>query len=132
MDPRQDYAWFVTRVERATGLSHEDADAVTRTVLGAVSAHLGGGDTHTLADCLPGRIGDYVRKDRHASAEAASAQDFLARVANELDMNTGEAERRAQPVLAVLSDVVPKDVKAKVYAQLPTELREMMEARVIT
>jgi uncharacterized protein (DUF2267 family) len=109
----------------------ETEDAI-KGVMCTLSQHLSGGEARHLFYALPRDLHPLVERcmiERDERAERFGRDQFMVRVADQLDVSLTEAERISQSVLRAISSRLPPTQVLEVAAQLPRELRDLWSER---
>jgi uncharacterized protein (DUF2267 family) len=86
-----------------------------------------GDEARDLLAQLPGPLKDSVTVTEPATR--LTADEFLERVASELDVSTDEARRRVQAVFTTIRDAVTPGEFHDVLVQLPSGFVELLQER---
>src|SRR5437879_37526 len=126
------YDEFVRNVEqRAHVDGPEEAELTAFVVLDALGARLSGGEADDLYAQLPDPLKTQlltrVRADK--PARSMTADQYLARVAEDLGVDTEEAARRVRGVFDVVRKVVSPDEFDDVLSQLDSSYRGLVARR---
>ncbi|WP_435128222.1 DUF2267 domain-containing protein [Halobaculum sp. D14] len=107
--------------------SEEDVEATIDATLSALGASISTGEKRDVAEFLPGRFADAFLSSGTAEPEPLSYDEFLGRVADDLDVTEERAERRVRAVMAALAQVVGEPELGDARAQLPPEYGRAFE-----
>jgi uncharacterized protein (DUF2267 family) len=114
------YHEFIKRIEEETGIPDRDeADRTTVTVLQALSERLAGGEPKDLLSQLPKELKERVQPV--PEAQPLEPDEFVERVASELDISPQEARARIRGVFHVLREAVTPGEFEDVLSQLDPE-----------
>lgn len=97
----------------------------TRAVLTTLGERLQADEAKDLAGPLPREIGYYLRDAE--SGQRFDYQEFIARVAETAEVDEGEANVRAQAIVALVADVVPAGEVDDVADGLPADYEDLFE-----
>ena len=111
-------------VTEAAELDEPRARAAIDSVLGTLAERIGGDEARHLADQLPVELQGPVVEAAARSPEGTrfGLDEFVERVARQLDTERAEGERLAAAVLHTLGEQVDRGEWADVLAQLPTTM----------
>ncbi|GAA2355333.1 DUF2267 domain-containing protein [Nonomuraea africana] len=114
------YEEFLAKVrERGEYADTQEAEQVTRVVLGALARRLNPGEVDDLAAQLPHQLATALPTD-HDRAESFRVQEFLRRVAAATGATERTAEWDASAVLCTVAEAVSGGELNDVLTQLPS------------
>jgi uncharacterized protein (DUF2267 family) len=119
-----DHETFMTAVERATGLSREEAQRAVDATLETLGERVSRGAVDDLMALLPAELRPALERGdalSHGAARPMSLRDFVIRIAEREGVTPDEAKEHARAVFAVLREAVGEKEFADVEAQLPDE-----------
>lgn len=127
---------FIRSVRDMTNLTGYEAELATRAVFRTLHERTTEGEADDVAATLPPDLqdmwdGGYLKKlvRSFRGAERFDLQTFLARVQQRaLLANVYDAERISRAVLHVLKDAIPPGEVEDLEAQLPYDMKQMLEA----
>ncbi len=113
------YDEFLARVrERGEYADQQEAERITRAVLGVLAGRLSPGEVKDLAAQLPGQAAAALMSN--GPAEAFGVQEFLRRVAAATGASEKTAEWDASAVLCTVADAISGGELNDVLTQLPS------------
>jgi len=119
------YHEFLKAVRERTGTEDpEEAERTAVAVVQALSDRLAGGEPKDLLSQLPGEL-----KERVEPIETAipmKSEEFVERVAHDLEIDPDEARERVRAVLSVVRDAVTPGEFEDVLSQLDREYEELL------
>lgn len=115
---------FIARVAENAGVSHEQADRLTRAVLATLAERITGGEARDLAAQLPVPLSNMLMPAQEP-AESFSFDEFVRRTAERAGANYGVAESAVDAVLVTLRDAVTPDEFDDVLSQLPDDFKRV-------
>jgi uncharacterized protein (DUF2267 family) len=119
------YDQFLEAVEeRAAIADRAEAERTAITVLQALCDRLTGGEAHDLLAQLPAQLKTSVTVTR--AAMAMGAEEFVDRIASELQVPRGEARDRIRAVFGTLREAVTQGEFGDVLAQLDPEYADLL------
>lgn len=104
------------------------AEQALDAVLSALFERLSGGEAHALFLSLPEDVRPVVDRSLHDRTEAPEAfgpEEFIARIAGDLECSRGHAEWFARVVFRAVQHALPKKQIEDAGSQLPPALREL-------
>lgn len=113
--------------KRADLASTRDAQETAEAVLHALAESISHGEAADLAGPLSDDLAAELLEPERARAEPPSRDEFLARIAERLDVGPDEALARSQAVMAALTEVVGEDEVEDARAQLPPEYESVFQ-----
>ncbi|MGW4465163.1 DUF2267 domain-containing protein [Micromonospora sp. NPDC004704] len=120
------YDDFIATVARRTGQSTEQATALTYATLQTLADRISAGESQDLADKVPTRLADSLRKPSSREfADPFDLAEFLRRVGNRAGLDDTQAAPGAAAVLSTLREAVPDYEFDDMRSQLPTDIRQM-------
>lgn len=129
-EPRRDPARapdpLLAGVTGYADLEAADARETLRIVLAALSDRSTPAEAQDLAAQLAEPWCDVVWKARRDGVQKMDREQFVARVARELDVDVAEAVLRIRAVVAALEDRVSPGEMRQVLQQLPRDLQEVV------
>ena len=120
------YDEFVDAVQTLTGTDRRDAEASVGAVLSTLADRVAPGAARELAAALPPEVLGWLHSE--TEAEALDVDEFMQRIAErEGGVDVEIAERHAKSVFAVVRRAVPPDVLERVEAELPRDVRTLVD-----
>jgi uncharacterized protein (DUF2267 family) len=110
------------------GLGEQRAAEAASAVLCALEQRLSGGEARDLDEELPWALRDLVRRcQQHPRArpQGTGRDEFVARVAGELELEPLQAERVVRDVFSAVRDLLSEQESSDVAGQLPADLRAL-------
>lgn len=121
-----DYSEFIGEVQhRIEAGDMGTAVRNTRAVLTTLGERLQADEAQDLASPLPEEIGYYLRDAD--SGQRFDHTEFLERVADRAGVDEGEAEIRAQAIVALIGEIVPGGELDDVEDGLPADYEPLFE-----
>jgi uncharacterized protein (DUF2267 family) len=119
------YADFIRKVgERADIRDHFEAEKTSAVVLQALCDRLSGKEAHDLLAQLPAMFKELVVVS--ASAQPIPGEEFVRRVADELQVEREEARKRIRAVFATLREAVTSGELRDVLEELDPEYANLL------
>jgi uncharacterized protein (DUF2267 family) len=118
------YDEFVSEVARQAGIERDEAERTAIEVLQELCDRLTGDEAHDLLAQLPARL--KTRVVVSPSAQPITADEFVDRVADELELSGGEARERVRAVFATIRRAVSLGEFDDVLAQLDPEYADLL------
>jgi uncharacterized protein (DUF2267 family) len=129
-----DYEAFVTIVEQEARVTFEDAERITREVLGVLADRIARGEAQDLAAELPDELAPALNGS--PNAEGFSAEAFVARIAEAEGVDPETAERYVAAVFdgigRTISDQEYDDLVAELSADYAPLLPEGPDVRIVS
>jgi uncharacterized protein (DUF2267 family) len=121
------YDQMVKAVEERAGIvDREDAERTLRVVVQALADRLLGGEADDLLAQLPEPLKSEIRVTDEA--DPMKPQEFVQRVARELDLPEEEARDRVRAVFGTLQEAVTEGEWEEVVGQLDRKYAELISA----
>ena len=120
-------AIFLKRIEESSGLPRERAAAAAISVLCRLERRILAGEARNMEAQLPSRLRDIVSECTvHAGEkpERIGAEEFVKRVAQDLECQPAEAESIVRSVFCAVRDHISEGEAEEVMGELPPDLRE--------
>ncbi|MGN9809269.1 DUF2267 domain-containing protein [Micromonospora sp. BQ11] len=117
---------FVALVATRSGMSSEQAAAVTQATLTTLAERIDGGEARDLADHLPGDLRAYAFGGSE-TAERFGLDVFVARVSGRADLDADQARDGVTAVFDVLRDALDPTDYEQVVTQLPAEYGDVAD-----
>jgi uncharacterized protein (DUF2267 family) len=120
-----EYDDFLKAVEQRTGIvDREEAERTAVTVLQALSDRLAGGEAKDLLSQLPAELKQRVTPVEESTP--MTLDEFVDRIAHELEIPPDEARDRVSGVFGVLREAVTPGELDDVLSQLDREYAEVL------
>lgn len=110
---------LVATVEERLGADDRHAETIVANVLRPLWERLGIGLSARLSEALPAPVARRLRGIAAAGTRFAPVDTYLMEVATAERTSLGEARRHVLVVFAALADALPRDVLARVAAEVP-------------
>jgi uncharacterized protein (DUF2267 family) len=107
-----------------SGLSIEQAHAVTHAAIETLADRLSGGEALDLMRHLPSPLRPAPRP-KHKPADGFGLDEFIRRVSTQTGLPLEQAEAGIRAVLGTLRELLPAEEFEDVAAQLPREIGEL-------
>ncbi|MEH0844509.1 DUF2267 domain-containing protein [Micromonospora sp. CPCC 205711] len=117
---------FLGLVATRSGMSSEQATAVTRATLTTLAERIDGGEARDLADQLPEALRAYAFGGSEA-AERFGLEVFVDRVSGRADLDADRARDGVTAVFGVLRDALGPSGYEQVVTQLPAEYGDVAD-----
>jgi uncharacterized protein (DUF2267 family) len=132
---RREQTWvhFLKLLQARGGLARELAENAAVSVMCALEQHLAGGEVGNLEAQLPLRLRELLQRcpiHQGAPARRFGRDEFLQMVADELGVETDEAEHLSHVVFETVRDWLSEGEVDDVASQLPDDLRALWAATV--
>jgi uncharacterized protein (DUF2267 family) len=127
-DEARRYESFLGALARAGPGPRDRAERIAVGVLCPLERRLSGGEARDLNFELPWAMRDLLRScalDPRASPERWGADEFLARVAEDLELDPADVERTVRIVLSTVRSLLSEKEASDVLAQLPPDLQAL-------
>ncbi|MFK3985089.1 DUF2267 domain-containing protein [Micromonospora sp. NPDC050397] len=122
------YDDFIATVARRTGLPNEQARSLTEATLQTLADRISAGEAGDLANVLPTRLGDPLRKPPSREfAEPFDLAEFLDRVSARAGIDGAQAAPGVAAVMSTIREAVPRHEFDDMRSQLSTDLRQLTE-----
>ncbi|OJH34475.1 hypothetical protein BON30_43465 [Cystobacter ferrugineus] len=124
----QTYKAFLRNLMVIGSMNEEDAERAAISVLCVLEQRLFGEEAAHLEAQLPGKLQELlIRCERHMGKPATKfgKDGFIQMVAQDLDVEPLEAERKIRAVFSAVRDQVSEGEIDDVIGQLPSDLREL-------
>jgi uncharacterized protein (DUF2267 family) len=124
----QTYKAFLRNLMVIGSMNEEDAERAAISVLCVLEQRLFGEEAAHLEAQLPGKLQELlVRCERHMGKPATKfgREGFIQMVAQDLEVEPIEAERKIRAVFSAVRDQVSEGEIDDVIGQLPSDLREL-------
>lgn len=122
------YDEFIDAVATRAGVSSEQARTITEATLDTLADRITGGEADDIAQMLPDRLADHMRKPpSREHANAFGRGEFVQRVSARAGVDSAVAGAGARAVFGTLRDAVTGDEFDDMVAQLPREFYEMLQ-----
>jgi uncharacterized protein (DUF2267 family) len=119
------YEEFIASASARTGRPPEVAESLTHATLRVLAERLSGGEARDLASQLPKELQpDLIPPTQEA--QPLGSQDFVHRVAEQANVDEGEARRAVAAVLTTTRDAVTPGEWEDVASQMGRELDDLM------
>jgi uncharacterized protein (DUF2267 family) len=118
------YDEFLSEVARQAGIERDEAERTSIEVLQELCDRLTGDEAHDLLAQLPARL--KTRVVVSPSAQPITADEFVERVADQLELSPGEARERIRAVFATIRRAVSLGEFDDVLAQLDPEYADLL------
>jgi uncharacterized protein (DUF2267 family) len=116
---------FLIRVQQhARGVSFDEAQRITQVVLGVLGDRIAQGEARDIAAQLPPEIAPYLAGSR--DAEGFSAEEFVDRVAQALDVDAETAQTFVRAVFNLLRAAIEDDEYEDLVAELPSDYAALL------
>jgi uncharacterized protein (DUF2267 family) len=121
-----EYDEFISAVQTLTGTNRRDAEAAVRAALSTLADRVAPGAARELAMALPPEVLGWLHTE--TEAEPFDLHHFVQRIADrEGGIDLDIAERHARAVFAVVRRAVPPDVLERLEAELPRDVRSLVD-----
>ncbi|MEH0937612.1 DUF2267 domain-containing protein [Micromonospora psammae] len=117
---------FLGLVATRSGMSSEQATAVTRATLSTLAERIDGGEARDLADQLPEGLRAYAFGGSE-TGERFGLEVFVDRVSGRADLDADRARDGVTAVFDVLRDALGPTGYAQVVTQLPAEYGDVAD-----
>jgi uncharacterized protein (DUF2267 family) len=129
----QTYKAFLKNLCVIGSMNEEEAEKAAVSVLCVLEQRLFGEEAAHLEAQLPGKLKDLlIRCERHIGKPASKfgGDEFIRMVAEDLEVDTFETEKKIRAVLSALRDQVTEGEIEDVIGQLPSDLRELWQRAI--
>ncbi|MGW5160862.1 DUF2267 domain-containing protein [Nonomuraea wenchangensis] len=125
-----DYQEFITIVEQAADVPAEEAERVSCLTLRTLARRITMGEAEDLGERLPDRLRPCVQAD--GPTEKFHLDEFIRRIAEQMEVDPDTAERRACGVLAALWRAVGPDEFDDLRSELPSDFAPLLDTAAAT
>lgn len=118
------YETFVTTVQREARVPFEDAERITRVVLGVLADRIAEGEAQDIAAQLPQELAPALEGSR--DAEGFNAEEFIDRVAETEGVDAETAARYVRAVFDALGRTLDQDEYDDLVSELPRDYAPLL------
>jgi uncharacterized protein (DUF2267 family) len=119
-----DHETFITTVQREARVSFEEAEGITRVVLGVLGDRIAEGQARDIAAQLPSELAPSLNGSR--DAEGFSAEEFVDRVAEAVGVGGETAQRYVRAVFDAIGRTIDDDEYEDLVAQLSADYAPLL------